>query len=306
MLTDEIKLLLKPVHRLVKDVSQTINESPWSALVATPGQQPPLATAAAIASGAAHPAFNAHTPYGHQSHHPSRTGMYTPTSNSGTPTHTRPHPALSLSTRNPLPPPNPLDPLSATSTHSSIANGMMSSGYQTPLPPTPMSAALGPAALATMPMSHPGSALTIGVPTSAQLANLPPQANGLFTPIMAVSPSPMSIGGVQPMNVNNLASPDLVTSMSTPTIIPGSILSPPTVITAYAPPPPLHTISSNEHAGAQGINGYAPYFSKASVTATVMERAQTQQGHQAQGPPPSYGGPNGIMQRTRSVSQRRL
>lgn len=292
------------MHRVVKDVSQTINESPWSALVATPGQQPPLATAAAIASGAALPALNGQTPYSHQNHHPSRTGMYTPTSQSGTPTHSRPHPALSLSTRGPLPPPNPLDPLSATSTHSSIASGMMSSGYQTPLPPTPLSAALGPAALATMPMSHPGSTLTIAVPTAAQVANLPPQSNGLFTP------TPMTMNGMPHMNLNNLASPNVVTAMSTPTIIPGSILSPPTVITAKPlPTVQQHAVSPNDHGPVPPLpmNGYANYFSKPASGAMPMERAHTQQGHQAHAPPPpSYGGPNGIMQRTRSVSQRRI
>lgn len=299
-------MLLRPVHHVVKNASQTMNESPWSALVAAPGQAPPLATAAAIAAGAA---LHAQTPYGNQNYQQARTGLYTPTSVAGTPTHTKPHPGLSLSTKGPLPPPNPLDPLSATSTHSSIT-GLMSSGYQTPLPPTPMSAALGPAAVATMPMTHPGASLTVSVPTPAQMANMPPQ-NGLFTPTMAVSPNPLGINGASLVNPNNLASPNFVTSLSTPTVIPGSILSPPPIIAAPQPQPvSLQNGVLQDHGMQQMTNGYPGYFPKTGGAGPGARiRTQAQPGHVVYTPPPpppNYGGQNGIMQRTRSVSQRRI
>lgn len=58
------------------------------------------------------------------------------------------HPTLTLQTGTFVQPPDPLDPLSAVSNHSQSGT---SSGYVTPLPATPLSAALGPAALATVP-----------------------------------------------------------------------------------------------------------------------------------------------------------
>lgn len=184
---DDVKFLLKPVQRSVKDVSKTINDSPWGHLAATPSHKPPAGVLSAQSKSTTSIAGMA-------------TANNTLTQSSllqhqrnQAPTAPHRQPQLSLSTRG-APPPNPLDPLSAASTHSASGLGINSSGYATPsvtgpntsfnggilpfasvppppmpigsgyvtpLPATPMSAALGPAA-----------GVTVALPVSLQLAAL--------------------------------------------------------------------------------------------------------------------------------------
>lgn len=103
-MSDEIKPLLKPVQRTVKDVSNMINDSAWGHLAVQKEDR---------LNGPPH--FN---------------GQVT-----------------KMQTRNGSTyPPGVSDPSGA------MIGGGASTGYITPLPATPLSAALGPAALATVPV----------------------------------------------------------------------------------------------------------------------------------------------------------
>lgn len=132
---DEVKIRLKSLFRTVKEVSRNINESPWRTLAVPSGQQPiiPLPT----------PQTSFSSSNGHSRNMPSRHHGYSHGHMTESP--------LSLQTWGTMPPIPTSDPQSAVSNASS---GGVVSGHVTPLPATPMSAALGHAALATVP-GHP-------------------------------------------------------------------------------------------------------------------------------------------------------
>ncbi|KAI9717719.1 MAG: RAM signaling network component [Chrysothrix sp. TS-e1954] len=114
---DDIKPLLKPVQRAVKDASAAIHASPWRELAVPPSR------------GSIRRRPHPHNPTG-----------------------------LGLQTKGLSTAVDPWEPGSAVSSNS------LSSGYQTPLPATPQSAALGPAAVATLPSIPSGP-----VPSGPQL-----------------------------------------------------------------------------------------------------------------------------------------
>lgn len=272
---------------MVKDASTLINDSPWAALAATPAWQPPLDAVAAANAGTG-PVTVAHIPpqFAQQHQHPSRTGLYTPTSSAGTPTHAKPRQSLSLATRGSVPPPNPLDPQSATSVHS-MSNGIIGSGYQTPLPATPMSAALGPAAIATVPApQHMPAAMAGGLSQPSLAAPAVPPHNGLFTPTLPYTPSPGLGVSIPPLGLNssanNLISPTMQNTISAASMNPAQLVSPslpPHVAQTHQYPPPTY-------------GGH--YSNTSSGNTSSTERTPTQQSHGF-----------GVMERTRSVSQRR-
>lgn len=127
---DEVKTQMRPLQRIVKDVSRAIIKSPWAPLAVQPGQKP-----ISPPTQNRDRAINGHVDnkLSHQFRNaPQHTGQ----------------PSLTLQIRSPAPLASPLDPTSAVST---VSSGGLASGMVTPLPATPMSAALGPAALATVP-----------------------------------------------------------------------------------------------------------------------------------------------------------
>lgn len=104
LMADEIKPLLKPVQKLVKDVSRLINDSAWGHLAVQKDQ-----------------AFT----------HPAQ-----------------PNGSLAV-----MQPRNGINYAAGPAeSGGAAAGGGASTGYVTPLPATPLSAALGPAALATVPV----------------------------------------------------------------------------------------------------------------------------------------------------------
>lgn len=149
IVSEDIKPLLKPVQTAVKDVSRMITDSIWGHLAVPPGSQPQPAPVPAPQS--------TQPTYPH-----SLAQMLQPTGPRAPPTthiaqQQQQPPALSLQTRGMAAYGGglALEPLSAVSTHSLSGGGgggVSGSGYVTPLPATPLSAALGPAALATVPV----------------------------------------------------------------------------------------------------------------------------------------------------------
>lgn len=131
LLSPEVKQLMKPLHRTVKEASLVINDSPWSHLTSNnPGLMGSLTS---FTSRTQPPRF------------PNKSGL---TSNGG---------ML----------PNPIN-TAITSVASAYSQPyLMSAGYMTPVPATPLSAALGAAAQATVPNTpnhmHSGHSSTINV-----------------------------------------------------------------------------------------------------------------------------------------------
>lgn len=243
-LPEEVKHLLKPLQRSVKDVSKAVNDSAWGYLAATPGQQPGAANRSTTNIAGLNNAVSDST-----TNYTNSLRGRPPRSRTNTLVQQQRHTQLSLTTRGITnPPPNGLDPLSAASTHSASGDafplglglnglglasgsgyatpvsmnggltmkqagstmvpppGTATSGYVTPLPATPLSAALGPAASATVPLpvSLPLSNLAAGGPMNgggptALGGLLPTATSGMGQGLLAAVPTaPHGIAGVPP------------------------------------------------------------------------------------------------------------
>lgn len=116
LLLDDVKSAMKPIHKAVKEVSRIIDQSPWSHL----------------------------TVRGATSNLPVPTSMSLPT---------MPLPVLPSvnSLLMSLPHPSLPGPINTSVAPSYAASAASTPGYVTPVPATPLSAALGPAAQATVP-----------------------------------------------------------------------------------------------------------------------------------------------------------
>lgn len=265
---DEIKYNLKPLQKLVKEVSKEVESSPWAPLAVPPGQQPsgPLPTTQMSFSSLNGHMHSNSTHHGHH-HYQQSYASQAPSSaqssfsqgslppqtayNTAQPIHTTPpsqqpqppsvppipaskpraspqhstHPSLHLQTQN-VPQPTSSDPTSAVSVSSvnSIptsvtSNSTVHSGPVTPLLATPMSAALGHAALATVPV-------TDGLSVQAASANGAGNAN----------PAP----SVAALGANGV--PGQQTAPIPPAAPPSTAVPPAQVPPAQVPPAPTTSI----------------------------------------------------------------
>lgn len=238
---DHIKVHLKPLQKLVKEVSKEVESSPWAHLAVPPGQQPSMSqpthrieysslngqvhssstyhprhryqqSFASQAPSSAQSSFTSQgsippqtayntvqafhtTPPSQQPQPPPQIIPPIPISKTTTPQHST-HPSLHLQTQN-VPPSTSSDPTSAVSVSSvngipasANSNGTVGSGPVTPLLATPMSAALGHAALTTVPAMDdlsvqtatangtngvpPNAVPTVAGPAAPQVAPAPP------------------------------------------------------------------------------------------------------------------------------------
>ncbi|KAI8934224.1 hypothetical protein NX059_008971 [Plenodomus lindquistii] len=132
LLSSEVKQLMKPLHRTVKDASLAINDSPWSHLTSNnPGLMGPPSLSS-FTSRTPHPRLYANRPNGTMSS--SGGGPFPGPINTSIPAMSSVFSAHPYST-------------SSFGSHGSQGSG----GYGTPVPATPLSAALGAAAQATVP-----------------------------------------------------------------------------------------------------------------------------------------------------------
>ncbi|KAF2848931.1 cell morphogenesis protein-like protein Sog2 [Plenodomus tracheiphilus IPT5] len=132
LLSSDVKQLMKPLHRTVKDASLAINDSPWSHLTSNnPGLMGPPSLSS-FTSRTQHPRLYANRPNGTMSS--SGGGSFPGPINTSIPVMSSVFSAHPYST-------------SSFGSHGSQGSG----GYGTPVPATPLSAALGAAAQATIP-----------------------------------------------------------------------------------------------------------------------------------------------------------
>lgn len=151
---------MKPIQKIIKEISQIINASPWSSLaVRSPvaGAPPPSIADLALSPPSNYSILTAR-------HNPPPTLQQIPHSiNTGVPpSHSFPTPALSSANSG-------MTGVSASSSNPSTYN------YLTSVPPTPLSAALGPAAQATVAISSM-SPSTNGNTASSSSTATPTQA----------------------------------------------------------------------------------------------------------------------------------
>jgi len=134
LLSPEVKQLMKPIHKTVKDATCAINDSPWSHLTSN---NPGLASSLSSFTSRTQPSKYAHKPTMTGSSGMSYLGPINTSISSVTSAFSQPYTGNSLGSQG-------------------------SGGYITPVPATPLSAALGAAAQATVPntpmtLQHPNS-----------------------------------------------------------------------------------------------------------------------------------------------------
>ena len=123
LLSPEVKQLMKPLHKTVKDASLAINDSPWSHLTSN---NPGLASSLSSFTSRTQPPRFAHKPTVNSNGGMSYLGPINTSISSVTSAFSQPYTGNSLGSQG-------------------------SGGYITPVPATPLSAALGAAAQATVP-----------------------------------------------------------------------------------------------------------------------------------------------------------
>ncbi|KAB8611410.1 hypothetical protein FH972_025915 [Carpinus fangiana] len=168
-----VKSGVRPVHDSIKAAGSAISASCWRQYTSAPSRKPSAVAVAdpTFPTGLVSPPPTA--PLKQQYPIPMNTAMVPAPSlnlapgpalvNTGSPTSSntvKSPPTLGLNTKGYVSPPNPNDPQSAVSS----VNSGMTSGSVTPLPATPLTASLGPAAAATVPTVvgkqlplHPGA-----------------------------------------------------------------------------------------------------------------------------------------------------
>ncbi|KAF2759642.1 hypothetical protein EJ05DRAFT_526363 [Pseudovirgaria hyperparasitica] len=154
----DLRRTLKPIHKAVKDVSMEINASPWSRMTPQTAQLLP----------APEISINNNTMGSSASSH-----LTAPISRPGT--------SVSLASNGTsrfMPAPNPINTTIATN-HAPVHHNGLQTGTVTPVPATPLSAALGAAVQATVPngaqalgMSAPNNSASI-IPTLPMQAGFP-------------------------------------------------------------------------------------------------------------------------------------
>ena len=179
---------MRPIQKNIKEISQLINASPWSSLaVRSPvAGAPPLN----IADLALSPPSNYSTlttrhnplPTLHQIPHSINTGV--------SPSYALSTPSLSSST-------------SGTATRSASSNNSSTYNYLSSVPATPLSAALGPAAQATVPISSISPA-TNGYTASSSSTVTPTQTAPTMQTQQWQQPMPISNGKFQALTQSNL------------------------------------------------------------------------------------------------------